>query len=398
MDSSYFCRQIYNSMMRIGFDAKRAFHNFTGLGNYSRTLIDTLARYYPDNAYHLYTPRLSNKMTVVTEKNKHGLSVHTPEGLMRTLHPFWRSCCIKNDIKKHNIDIFHGLSHELPFCLPKGVKTVVTIHDLIHERFPEFYPFFDRKIYSLKFKSACKYADVVVAISENTKCDIMDFYGIAEQKIRVIYQSCHPQFYLPDTNHHNFVKVDKIDKVKTQQLPQDYILYVGTVNERKNLLSLVKALQLIENQIDIPLVVVGNGGDYLRRVKNYVNENKINHKVIFYSNMPFSFFPQLYRKAQALVLPSFFEGFGIPIIEALWSNCPVITSKGSCFSEAGGPDSLYIDPNDVEEMAHAIQRVLTDSTLRNQMILRGGAFVQKFHEEKIGTEWERLYRTVLGLN
>ena len=394
--------------MIIGFDAKRAFNNFTGLGNYSRTLIETLAKYYPENEYHLFTPKKIDHPRLDFIQSYPSVSVHFPTGFMRRIHPLWRSYFIANDISREKIDIFHGLSHELPLKIPKNVKTVVTIHDLIHEHYPQFYPIIDRKIYSWKFKSACEKADVVVAISEATKQDIMHFYKIEESKIKVIYQSCHPQFYtsvlpisaqndndfhLPNSTRSDNDPLSILNKNK-HNLPKNYVLYVGTVNERKNLLGLVKSLQIIDNQLDIKLVVIGDGGDYLKKVKNYVLENHLESSVLFLSNIPFSDFPNIYRGAKALVLPSFQEGFGIPIIEALWSSCPVITSEGGCFPEAGGPDSIYINPHDSEAIAHAIERVVTDASLRERMILRGGEYVRKFHEQRIGEEWERLYRNL----
>ncbi len=394
--------------MIIGFDAKRAFNNFTGLGNYSRTLIETLAKYYPENEYHLFTPKKIDHPRLDFIKLYPSVSVHFPTGLMREIHPLWRSYFIANDISREKIDIFHGLSHELPLKMPKNVKTVVTIHDLIHEHYPQFYPFIDRKIYSWKFKSACEKADVVVAISEATKQDIIHFYKIEESKIKVIYQSCHPQFYTPkqisNQNKNDFYQPISphmasdpliILKKNKHNLPENYVLYVGTVNERKNLLGLVKALQMIDNQLDIKLAVIGEGGDYFKKVKNYVLENQMENRVLFLSNIPFSDFPSIYQEAEALVLPSFQEGFGIPIIEALWSGCPVITSEGGCFPEAGGPDSIYINPHDSAAIAHAIERVVTDESLRERMILRGGEYVQKFHEKRIGEEWKGLYMSLL---
>ena len=382
--------------MIIGFDAKRAFNNFTGLGNYSRTLIETLAKYYPENEYHLFTPKKIDHPRLDFIQSYPSVSVHSPTGFMRKIHPLWRSYFIANDILREKIDIFHGLSHELPLKMPKNVKMVVTIHDLIHEHYPQFYPFVDRKIYSWKFKSACIKADVVVAISEATKQDIMHFYKIEESKIKVIYQSCHPQFYAPFLLRSAYSDNDPLsilDKNK-HNLPKNYVLYVGTVNERKNLLGLVKALQIIDNQLDIKLVVIGDGGDYLKKVKNYVLESGMESRVLFLTNIPFSDFPTIYRQAKALVLPSFQEGFGIPIIEALWSGCPVITSEGGCFPEAGGPDSMYINPHDSEAIAHAIERVVMDASLHERMILSGREYVQKFHEQRIGEEWERLYRSL----
>ncbi len=377
--------------MNIGFDAKRAFNNFTGLGNYSRTLLETLAKYYPENQYSLFTPFVKEDPRLDFLKEYDSFKIHTPTGFNKKMPALWRSYFIKEDILKEKIDIFHGLSHELPIKMPRSVKSVVTIHDLIHERYPEFYPFIDRKIYTAKFKSACEKAEVVVAISDATKRDIMEFYNIDEHKIKVIYQSCHPQFY--------FKKGGVIASPASVNLPpraigagSQYLLYVGTVNERKNLLGLVKAVEILDKSVKIPLVVIGDGGAYFKKIKSYIHEKGLENDIIFLKNVPFSDFPIIYRNAKALILPSFQEGFGIPIIEALWSDCPVITSVGSCFPEAAGPDSIYINPHKPHEIAAAIHTVLTNEVVRERMILRGYEYVQQFHERTIGEQWMKLYK------
>ncbi|MBL7815359.1 MAG: glycosyltransferase family 4 protein [Saprospiraceae bacterium] len=376
--------------MKIGYDAKRAFHNFTGLGNYSRTLIETLTTHFPENEYHLFTPKL-NDLQRVTKITMHpSVKVHTPEDTLgKKLSALWRSYTIKNDIEKQGIQIFHGLSHELPLSTPSTTRTVVTIHDLIHERYPSFYPFIDRKVYSFKFKRACQQADAVVAISEQTKQDIIDFYKIDASKVQVIYQSCDPIFYK------NRPLSIESEILKKYNLPNHFLLYVGTINERKNLLGLVKALKAIDNQKDIKLVVIGDGGDYLTKVKKFVTDNDLHNRIVFIPKIDFQDLPTIYKLARIFVLPSFFEGFGIPIIEALWSGVPVISSVDSCFSEAGGPHSIYINPYNVDELVHAIDLVWHDETLRNYMILRGYEYVEKFKDDQIGATWIKLYESLL---
>lgn len=376
--------------MKIGYDAKRAFQNFTGLGNYSRTLIETLTTHFPENEYHLFTPKLNDIQRVTKVTHHPSVSVHLPNGsLGKKLPALWRSYTVNQDIKKSNVQIFHGLSHELPLSMPKNVRTVVTIHDLIHERYPSFYPFIDRKIYSFKFKKACQQADIVVAISEQTKRDIIDFYKIEPSKIQVIYQSCDPIFYK------NRPLSNPTEIVKKYNLPTDFMLYVGTVNERKNLLGLVKSLKLLDNQHDTNLVVIGDGSAYFQKVKKYVVENGLQKRVVFIPKIDFTDLPTIYKLARLFVLPSFFEGFGIPIIEALWSGTPVISSIDSCFEEAGGPDSIYINPNDIEALAAAINRVWHDEDLRTDMILRGSEFVKKFSDKGIAEQWIKLYQSLL---
>jgi glycosyltransferase involved in cell wall biosynthesis len=384
--------------MKIGYDAKRAFHNFTGLGNYSRTLIETLTTHFPENEYHLFTPKL-NDIPRVTKVTQHpSVKVHLPSRFLeKKLPAVWRSYSICNDIEKSGIQIFHGLSHELPLSMPPKIRSVVTIHDLIHERYPSFYPFIDRKIYSFKFKKACQQADIVVAISEQTKRDIIDFYKIEPTKIQVIYQSCDPIFY---KNRHlleasGYKQSINSDIAKKYNLPPNFLLYVGTVNERKNLLGLVKALKSLENQQDIHLVAIGNGGSYFQKVKKYVADAGLQKRVCFIPKIDFTDLPTIYKLARIFVLPSFFEGFGIPIIEALWSGTPVISGIDSCFAEAGGTDSIYINPHDTEALAAAINRVWHDDNLRSEMILRGCNFVQKFSDKQIGDDWGKLYSRLL---
>ena len=381
--------------MKIGFDAKRAFQNFTGLGNYSRTLIETLAHYHPDNEYHLFAPRDTDNPRLHTLKRTPSVFSHFPSRVFKKIAPVWRSYFIKNDIGKVGLDIYHGLSHELPLSMPEGVKTVVTIHDLIHERYPEFYPFFDRKMYSFKFKRACAQADLVVAISEQTKRDIIDFYKIPAEKIKVIYQSCDRQFYL---NKPHYTPHDIAEKRKTyfrNPKAKHYILYVGSIIPRKNLLNLVKSVALLA-EMDILLIVVGYGsGQYFNDILKLIGEKEMTDWVSFFFNMPFSDLPFLYQNVDTLVYPSLFEGFGIPIIEAMWSGCPVVTSVGSCFQEAGGDAAFYIDPKSHYDMAHVLHNVLSNKFLRDKATADGYAHVARFHEEKIGKEWMDTYRSLL---
>jgi glycosyltransferase involved in cell wall biosynthesis len=381
--------------MKIGFDAKRAYQNFTGLGNYSRTLIETLAHYHPDNEYHLFAPRDTNNPRLDVLKHTPSVFQHFPNRIFKKIAPIWRSYFIKNDIEKMGLDIYHGLSHELPLSIPEGVKTVVTIHDLIHERYPEFYPFFDRKMYSFKFKRACEQADLVVAISAQTKRDIIDFYKIPAEKIKVIYQSCDRQFYI---NKPQYSPSEIVEKRKTyfrNPKAEHYILYVGSITPRKNLLNLVKTVALLAD-MNVHLIVVGYGsGDYFNQVVRYIEEKQISDLVSLFLKIPFSDLPFLYQNVDALVYPSYFEGFGIPIIEAMWSGCPVVTPYDGCFREAGGDAAFYIDPHNPYDIAHVLHNVLTNKYLRDGASEKGYAHVAQFHEKKIGREWMDTYRSML---
>ncbi len=384
----------YLCAMNIGFDAKRAFHNGTGLGHYSRTLLRSLADFFPENEYFLFNPKPSTSFTL-SGPHLHEIQ---PTGFLHTLfRSAWRSSWVKQDLKRLNIDLYHGLSHEIPVGIQEtGIKSVVTIHDLIHERYPDQYHPIDVKIYTKKFRYACAHANQVIAISEQTKRDIMEFYGTPENKISVCYQSCNPAFGLT-------VSVAEKEKVRKEfGLPDQFFLYVGSIIERKNLLNICKALFLLRNDLDIPLVVIGDGGRYKQQVKDFVNQNGLERKMIFLSEQEVArtsasfrsaaVFPAIYQSAIAMIYPSFFEGFGIPVLEALWSKLPVITSNVSCLPEAGGPGAYYVDPAKADEIAEGMKKIYTDPVFADQLRVKGLLHAQEFSQQKCAAAVMEVYK------
>ncbi len=377
--------------MKIGFDAKRAFHNFRGLGNYSRDLIAGLNRYYPNDDYYLFTPPFSDDRAKKWLDQYQKLNVIEPKGFInRKLSSLWRSLLLVDEIDKQQLDIFHGLSHELPSGIEKSnVKSVVTIHDLIFMRYPNYFPWIDRQVYLKKFKYSCENSDLIIAICEQTKRDLISFLNVDERKIRVVYQSCNPRFYTP-------LEEEEINIVlRRYGVGKNFILNVGAIEERKNALNLVKAYASLKKSINHDLILIGDGGDYKLEVENYITSKGLGNRVKILSNVDNSDLPAFYQASSLFCYPSFFEGFGIPIIEALYSKTPVITSEGSCFPEAGGPDSIYIDPNNSKSIASAIERVLTDSELRFDMVENGRNFVEKFHRSKTSENIMNVYRELV---
>jgi glycosyltransferase involved in cell wall biosynthesis len=378
--------------MKLGYDGKRAVFNMTGLGNYSRTLLRSLSCYYPDNQYFLYTPAYEHHQRLEFLQQSTNISVRTPRTLMsRSCKPLWRSYLVTHDLKSDGIELFHGLSNELPYAVTRsGAKSIVTIHDLIFLRYPELYPCFDRKIYRSKVNYACHTADRIVAVSEQTRRDVIEFLDVDPARIKVVYQSCDPIFYQVADEAHNRQVRDK------HGLPSQYILYVGTIEHRKNLLGIVKALRLLKPGLEAHLVVIGRGRSYKEEVLAYVQAQGLTARVHFLTDVLFADFPAIYQLASAFVLPSLFEGFGIPISEALWSNCPVITSAGACFVEAGGPSSIYVDPNNDAALANEIARVLEDGDLAKKMRADGYVYVQRFRDDATAAAMMGLYQEVVS--
>jgi glycosyltransferase involved in cell wall biosynthesis len=366
--------------MNIGFDGKRAANNLTGLGNYSRSLIIHLAKYFPQNQYFVYSPKIKDNLQIRSFTKTAGIQLRLPENKK----PLWRSLGIKAQLLKDKIAIYHGLSHELPIGINKtGIPSIVTIHDLIFIRYPQYYGTIDRLIYKFKTKYACKYASKIIAISERTKQDIIEFYKIDANKIDVIYQSCDDSFKSAATNETKELVKEKYE------LPTKYILNVGTIEQRKNLLALVKALSNVDQ--DYQLVVIGKKTAYFKLVDAEITRLGLNERIVFLQNVLFADLPIIYQMATVFVYPSFYEGFGIPIIEALFTDVPVVAAKGSCLEEAGGEGSLYVEPNNYMALASAINNILRNPNLQMGMKEKGRNYVKKFDNERISRQIMQLY-------
>jgi len=354
--------------MKIGFDAKRLFNNFTGLGNHSRTTLDILTTEFPEHEYYLYTPSsCQNTVTDPYLSNQH-FRIMLPRQKWQPGF-LWRSYGMVKDLKRDGIDLFHGLSNEIPIGLTGcSIQSVVTIHDVAFHTFPDMYRWHDRWIYHQKWKYACRHADKIIAISNSTKRDIMRFYNIDDKKIHVVYQPVNKVYYETDSPH------------EPSDFHEPYMLYVGSVNSRKNLLGIVKAMEQLPKDLQMPLVIVGNGSDYKRQVEQYIEQHGMKSLFRWTKVIESKQLKQLYSHASLFLYPSFYEGFGLPVVEALLSGCPVITSNVSSLPEAGGPYALQVNPNDVDSIRDSIVKVLTDSSLRHQMIEGGRQYaLQTFH-------------------
>lgn len=382
--------------MNIGFDAKRAYHNKTGLGHYSRTLIRSLAQYHPGHNYYLYNPKPSTKFELAGNNIHEILPTHF---LNKIFSSAWRSSWVKKDLLKHKVDLYHGLSHEIPMGIQNiGIKSVVTIHDLIYKRYPGQFNPIDVKIYDNKFRYACEHADKIIAISKQTKNDILELFKIPEEKIIVCYQSCNPAF------GQTIKEEEKKRVTRLYSLPEHFFLYVGSIIERKNLLNICKAVFLLRNELDIPLVVIGEGGKYKQQVKDFIKQNGLEEKIIFLSEsmgakssaafQSAADFPAIYQSAIAMIYPSFFEGFGIPVLEALWSRLPVITSNVSCLPEAGGDGAYYVDPSSAEEIATGMKKIYEDKIFTGGMREKGWQHAQRFTQQKCADKVMDVYKSV----
>lgn len=371
--------------MRIGYDAKRLFCNNTGLGNYSRSLVANMHAAFPGDRQLLFSPRL--RRNADTEPF---FSDSYDRISPRPFSPLWRTAGMVRDIKRSKLDIYHGLSHELPIGISSaGCRSVVTIHDLIYRLQPDDFSWIDRQIYDFKFRYACRNADRIVAISNSTKYDLMMHYGIAESKIDVVYQSCS------ETYSHKCAPQELARVRQKYGLPEAFMLSVGSLISRKNILAAVQAVEQLRGIVSLPLVIAGGGGEYKETVKRYISDKQLEDVVLFPPYISNEDLPALYQMAKIFVYPSRYEGFGIPIIESLWSGTPVITTRMSSLSEAAGPGAWYCHPDRPDSIAEGIVRICTNRDFEHALISDGYKYVQRFAPAYTSESMHRVYESVM---
>lgn len=361
--------------IRIGYDAKRYFDNPTGLGNYSRTLINYLGQYHAENQYVLfvhkkYNARGFNRYRVVEGKG----------------HPaIWRTWGIKNDIATSGIQIFHGLSGELPPRAGHNIRYVLTVHDIIFRLFPQWYGRLDRITYYEKLRRALDRADAVVAISNQTANDLETYCDVDTRKLSVIYQSW--------ANTYNNLSVEEIH---VPLLPEDYLLFVGSFYERKNLKNLIWAMSDMRCR-DIPLVVVGNGKPrYRKMIYELIAELNLEQQILILEDVYDELLKQIYLRAKAIIYPSLYEGFGLPVVEAWKCGKPVITSNNSSLKELATKGSILLrDPNNRQEISEAIHTLWTDTALYDKLVAELPAHLRQFDPAVTCKQWNDLYASLL---
>lgn len=377
-------------MLTIGYDAKRAFNNASGLGNYSRLLVESMVKYHPENQYLLFTPKISqNWLSWQQQMQASGVaSLLPPRRLQRIFHSYWRSVGVSKEAPGKGIQIYHGLSHELPVNMAKrGIKTVVTMHDLIFLRYPEYFPRIDRFFYERKFKQACQDADAIVSISEQTTADLIRFLKADPKKIRQIYQDCHPIF------RNDIVESDLAAFKLKHQLSFPYIYVAGSFEKRKNHLRAMEAYAQLP--ADRPkLVFAGKKTTYLQEMLKLATKLEIAAEVSVLQNLAFEELPFLYAGAEFTAYLSEFEGFGLPVLESMAVGTPVLTSNISSMPEVGGNAALYAPPTDVEAIAMQMRLLLFDEEGNDAVRKLIKPQSEQFSAEKMANQLHTLYHAL----
>lgn len=334
--------------MRIGFDAKRYFENRTGLGNFSRTLINDLIEHYPEHDYFLYTSSKPSSKHITKCLDISKIKIRYPKSGSAN---YYRTRGILRDIVEDKLDIYHGLSNELPFGIHKtSTKTVVTIHDLIFKDIPEDYQFVDRMIYDWKAKYACNNANLIHSISQATRDSIMQHYLAKPEKIEVAYQNIDPFYYALDSQQDDSLLLEM------HEIETPYILFVGNAMVRKNLISILRAM--LQMDVEINLVLVLSEQQLPPHLQSIIESNNLDNRIKQLNNINQKLLKALYKNALALIYPSIAEGWGIPIEEAIACNTHAIVPNYAPFNERFSPLKVHVnDPKDEKSLAEEVLRI-----------------------------------------
>lgn len=363
----------------IGIDARKL-EDF-GIGTYVRNLVLALARIDRENQYVLFVGKdglegLPENFRQVTETS----SVYS----VRELYSLsWQ-------IFRQKLDLYHATHYVLPAVLP--CRAVVTIHDIIHLLFPEFLPNRLALLYARQMirRSLIK-GSRVIAVSHNTKADLMDYFGIDGKKIRVIYNGVEDLFRVP-------LPAAEIDAtLERLGVPRPYALFVGNPKPHKNLHNVLRAFARARElrPFDAALVSVGDRGATDLKTRQLCELLGIADKMHFTGHLPQEALPAVYQGASLFLYPTLYEGFGLPVIEAMASGVPVITSNGSALREIAEGFAHLVDPLDVEELALAIARCMTEPELRSTLIQLGLRRAGDFRWERAAEKTRDIYLSAI---
>lgn len=354
-----------NSQLHIGFDAKRLFNNKRGLATYARTLLLSLRKQFPNIHIYLYTPKIRSPYDLAEFKDDPGIIIRTYKGKFSW---YWRSKGIVKQLENDNIELYHGLSSELPSGIHKtNIKTVVTIHDVLWKKHTNDYTIADRIILNSKLKHAIKRADKIVTVSDHTKSSLSEYIHVDEERLKSIQQIAGPEFY-----------GSNID-AKVIGLPAKYILAFADKKNRKNLDLLVDAIKLLSDK-DISLVLIGTTKKKLVDTKQVLTVPHVSYNDLL----------SYYKGALFCAYPTRDEGFGLPIIESLMSQQPVVVMDKPPMNQFKHPLVHTFSPSaSPSQLANLFEKVIADQNDK-------AAYTTDTTMENYARQYMDIYLSVLG--
>ena len=367
--------------MRVGIDARLMYYSPGGIAEYTKRLVQALARLEGDEEFVILHSRKDARQDLVDAPRFRREKLWTPS------HHRLESWTLPLELRRLGLDILHSPDFIPPTS--NSFRSVITVHDLAFLLYPHFLTEESARYYG-QIDQAVRRADHIIAVSESTKQDTMQLLGVPERKISVIYEAANPIFRQMDREEARRRLSEEFD------LPEHFVLFVSTLEPRKNITTLLQAYYQLIDDYKLPhkLVLAGRKGWLFDDVFATVSKLKIEDDCFFLGRVPVEHLLYLYNTADVLVHPAFYEGFGLPPLEAMACGTPVVASNVSALPEVVGDAGLLADPNDVEELEVAMYRMLTDNDLRASSIERGLKRSALFSWERAARETLQVYREV----
>lgn len=365
--------------MRIGIDSRLPYYQIGGISQYILHLLPALAELDSDNEYLVLKSRKDGRNYGPEAPNFSSRSLWTP------CHHKFERWALGLEVLSYRLDLLHS-----PDFIPPSLgarRRIITVHDLNFVHFPDFITEESRNFYSRQIAWAVRTADHIAADSHHTRKDLVELLDVPADKITTIHLAANPIFQRRP-------KMDSVDDTLAElNLSRGYVLFVGTLSPRKNVEALVQAFgRLVQEEgLDLPLILAGGRGWLDDSIFQTVRHLGLDSQVRHLTRISDEQLVHLYHGAGLLVLPSLYEGFGLPPLEAMHCGCPVVVSDRASLPEVVGDAGLLIDPQDIDNIAGAILSVLTDSALRESMTRKGYKQAQKFSWDKTAKETLQVY-------
>jgi len=368
--------------MRIGVDAYYlSSSHIDGLGNYLLRLLKALSRIDAENEYILYTPGIAQHFYAEAMRRNSRFSIAVIPGIFSRSRRLWlQSPSLIRRAARDRIDLFFAGAEYFPLLLPRAIRVAVTIHDVAFKAMPEAISIPNMIFYRFFFPLFVRRADFFFTVSHHSKREMIDYLGIEESAIRVVY---------------NGIELDDFPAGREGD-KRDSILFVGTLQPRKNLANLIKAFDLIANRVKADLVVVGGSGWKNHSVRSLIEglAPEVRQRITFCGYVAGDELPALYRKAKLFVLPSLHEGFCLPILEAMASGTAVITARSAAIPEVFGDAAAYVNPLSPEDIGRRIEELLTNHTLRASFVRKGRTLSKQYSVEQQAAGYLDAFRAI----
>ncbi len=374
--------------MRIGIDARVLDRTITGTGRYLLNILKELPNHDRKNEYFLFS---NSKLPI--DETFYKIISHKPSILpLKLFSPIWLNSTLPLLIEKNKIDLLFEPNVILPLVNLGKVKCISVVHDVIFKVYKEYYPFIYRQYLSLLLPASLKKSNCIITVSELSKNDIIKYYRIPQEKIQVIYNTASEQF-----RPRNYEEPGYSEILNEFSLPKKYLLYVGVVERRKNILGLIKIIDLLAKEgSDLQLVIIGKAGhdsdtilpEILKRKKTIKYYDFVSDEALAY----------IYNYAFAFIFPSFYEGFGIPPLEAMQSAIPVLSSNTPALVEVVGEGGLIHNPNDYTAFVNDILKLERDENFYSLMKLKASEQSKKFSLKETTKKLVGIFNKYLSLN